>query len=207
MLTLWGRLSSVNVQKVVWCAGELGLDIERKEAGGEFGVVGTPEFRAMNPNGLVPVLVEADGFTLWESNAILRYLAAKHDAGGLWPSDLRVRADADRWMDWQAMTLMPAMGPAFHGFVRTPEDRRDHAAVETARERTEALFAILEVALEGRDYVAGDRFTMGDIPIGCAVHRWMNMPVPRPRRPAVERYYDRVRARSAADAALLLPLR
>jgi glutathione S-transferase len=108
MLRIWGRLSSINVQKVVWCADELGLPYERTEAGGSFGVVGTPEYLAMNPNGLVPV-IDDGGFVLWESNAIVRYLAARHGDGWLWPTDLQLRAEADRWMDWQNFTFWPAM--------------------------------------------------------------------------------------------------
>ena len=119
MLKIWGRLTSVNVQKVVWCADELGLEYERVEAGGKYGVVNTPDYRAMNPNGLVPVINDG-GYVLWESNAIVRYLAGRHGAGTLCPADARTRADADRWMDWQAVSLNPAIGPAFFQLVRTP---------------------------------------------------------------------------------------
>lgn len=122
MLRIWGRLSSINVQKVVWCADELDLPYERTEAGGTFGVVDTPQYLAMNPNGLVP-LIEDDGFVLWESNAIVRYLAARHGEGSLWPIDLRLRAEADRWMDWQNFTYWPAMLAAFRGLVRTAPKR------------------------------------------------------------------------------------
>jgi glutathione S-transferase len=121
-LKIWGRLSSVNVQKAMFCVQELRLPHERIDAGLAFGIVNTPEFRARNPNGLVPV-IEDDGFVLWESNAIVRYLAAKHAAGSLSPNDLRQRADADRWMDWQTTTLQPAMGPAFIHLVRLPPEK------------------------------------------------------------------------------------
>src|SRR5829696_9275573 len=124
MLTLWGRVNSINVQKVHWCLKELGLAYDRIEAGREFGVVDTPEYRRMNPNGLVPT-IEDDGFVLWESNVIVRYLAARHGAGRLYPDDLRVRFDAERWMDWQATTLWPALRPVFIGLVRTPVAERD----------------------------------------------------------------------------------
>ena len=123
MLRIWGRLSSVNVQKVVWCADELGLAYERIDAGGAFGLTRTPEYLAMNPNSLVPVL-DDDGFVLYESNAIVRYLAARHSRGTLWPEDLAKRADADRWMDWQTNTYQPAMRDIFWQLVRTPADKR-----------------------------------------------------------------------------------
>src|SRR3712207_2889948 len=134
MLKLWGRLNSVNVQKVVWALDEIGMAYERIDAGTPFGVNDTPDFLRMNPNGLVPVIDEGS-FVLWESNAIVRYLAARYAGGLLWPEDLRVRADADRWMDWQATTFLPAVSPAFMNLVRTPEAKRDANAVEASREK------------------------------------------------------------------------
>lgn len=119
MLKIWGRANSINVQKVLWCCDELSLEYERIDAGGPFGRTQNPDYLAMNPNGLIPTISD-DGFTLWESNAIVRYLAAKHGVGGLCPEDLRERADADRWMDWQLGTLWVALRPVFIGLVRTP---------------------------------------------------------------------------------------
>ena len=136
MLRIWGRISSINVQKVVWCADELGLAYERVDAGGTFGVTNTPEYLAMNPNGLVPI-IEDDGFVLYESNAIVRYLAAKHARAGLWPDDLRARADVDRWMEWQSTAFTPAMRDAFWQLIRIAADKRDNAAVEKSREASE----------------------------------------------------------------------
>ena len=159
MLRVWGRLTSVNVQKVVWTAGELGLAFERREAGGAHGVVDTPEYRRMNPNGLVPV-IEDDGFVLWESNAIVRYLAATHGAGTLWPDDARRRADVDRWMEWQSTTFTPAMRDAFLQTVRTPAEKRDPAVIEASRAASEKAAAILDAHLAGRAFVAGDAFSM-----------------------------------------------
>ena len=124
MLKIWGRNNSVNVQKVLWCCEEMGLQYERIDAGGSFGVVNTPQYRELNPNGLVPT-IEDDGFVLWESNAIVRYLAAKHSAGKLWPEDLKIRAEADKWMDWQNTTFWPTFRPLFWNLVRTPVDQRD----------------------------------------------------------------------------------
>src|SRR3990167_7501824 len=110
MLKIWGRMSSINVKKVVWTAQELGLDFQRTEAGGLFGIVKTPEYVRLNPNSMVPVIEDED-FTLWESNVIVRYLCAKHSAGQMYPTELRARFDAERWMDWQQTTLNPASRP------------------------------------------------------------------------------------------------
>lgn len=205
MITLWGRLNSINVQKVFWALEELGVPYERREAGLHHGVVNTPEYRRMNPNGLVPVL-EDDGFVLWESNAIVRYLAARHDPGGLWPQDLRVRADADRWMDWQTTAFGPAMGPAFHGLIRTPPEKRDQNAIAQALAKAETFAAILDAHLAERPYVAGERFTMGDIAAGAAAHRWLNLPAERTPRPHLEAWHRRLRERPAGAKALTVPL-
>lgn len=205
MLRIWGRLSSVNVQKVVWAADELGLAHERVDAGGAFGVVATPEYRRLNPNALVPV-IEEDGFVLWESNAIVRYLAARHGAGTLWPDDLRQRADIDRWMDWQATAYTPAMRDAFMQLVRTAPDRRDAAAIEASRAASEKCSAILDAHLAGRDFLAASGFSPADIAVGCAAHRWLNLPLAREPRPHLERWYAALRTRPGAARALVTPI-
>lgn len=205
MLKIWGRLSSVNVQKVIWCLDEVGLAYQRTDAGGSFGVVNTPEYRSMNPNGLVPV-IEQDGFVLWESNAIVRYLAARYSAGTLWPIDLQLRADADRWMDWQGVSLNPSIGPAFLQLIRTPAETRNAAVVETARAEVEKKLAILDAQLAPREYVAGDAFTMADIALGCSVDRWYKLPLARETHPHVERWYQAIRARAGASQVMALPL-
>jgi glutathione S-transferase len=194
MLKIWGRLSSVNVQKVVWCADEMGLAYERIDAGGQFGVNGTPAYLAKNPNGLVPV-IEDDGFVLYESNAIVRYLAARDSADSLWPADLRARADVDRWMEWQSTAFTPAMLAAFWQLVRTPADERDAAAIEASRSKGEKCAAILDAHLAGRRFLTGDAFTAADIVNGCAAHRWLNLPIPRVARPHLERWYTELKSR------------
>lgn len=204
-LKVWGRLSSVNVQKAMLCVEELRLPHERIDAGMSFGLVDTPEYRAKNPNGLVPV-IEDDDFVLWESNAIVRYLAAKHGAGSIWPIDLRARADADRWMDWQTTTLQPAMVPAFLHLVRLPPEQRDPSAVPASRDRTEDCVEILEAVLAGKRFVTGDTLTIGDIALAPAVHRWLNLPLERVRRPNVERWYGKISQRPAAQRVLQLPV-
>jgi len=195
VLRIWGRLSSVNVQKVVWCADELRLAYERVDAGGKFGRNDTPEYLAMNPNGLVPV-IEDDGFVLYESNAIVRYLAARDPA--LLPADPRRRADVDRWMEWQSTSYTPAMGVAFWQLVRTPEAQRDAVAIEASRAKSEKLSAILDAHLASRRFITGDTFTVADIVNGCAAHRWLHLPLARERRPHLERWYAELAARPAS---------
>jgi len=205
MIRLWGRLSSINVRKAVWTLRELNLPFERLDAGGTFGVVGTPEYRHRNPNGLVPVL-EEDGFVLWESNVIVRYLCAQYAPGLLWPESPRERADAERWMDWQQTTLNPAGRNAFLQLVRTPAEKRDADVLARSIAATEALLAILERHLAQRPYLCGGRFTMADIPLGCEAHRWFGLPLERPPLPNVERWYASLRARPATEGVFLLPL-
>jgi glutathione S-transferase len=204
MLKLWGRTNSVNVKKALWCLEELGLAYERVDAGMQFGVVNTPEYRERNPNGLVPTL-EDDGFVLWESHTIVRYLAAKHGAGTLWPAEPRARADSERWMDW-AFTLWASLRPVFWGLVRTPPEKRDMAAIEQNRAKVAELLAILDRALSGKHYVAGDQLTIGDIPVGCMVQLWMRMPIERPRQPNLEAWFERLCARAPYRKWIDVPL-
>jgi glutathione S-transferase len=205
MLVIWGRDNSVNVQKPLWCLEEMGIAYERRDAGGAFGIVDTPEYRALNPNGLVPTMVE-DGFILWESNAIVRYLAAKHSAGNLWPTDLRVRAEADRWMEWQNTTLWPALRPVFWNLIRTPVDQRDPDEMEASRLKSAQVLGILDAHLATRAFVAGDDFTMGDIPVGCGVWRWMALPIERPPLPNLQRWFDALAQRPAFATTVMTPL-
>lgn len=196
MLKIWGRADSGNVQKVTWAAGELGLAFERADVGGPFGKLEEPAYRKLNPNSKVPT-IEDDGFVLWESNAIVRYLALKHGKGSLCPAELRVRADADRWMDWCTTTFLPQMVPVFVGLVKTPPEKRDMKVIEAARVQWETLVAMLNDALAGRNYVAGADFSMGDIPLGVFVHRWFSIPMQRADMPNVAAWYARLRQRPA----------
>ena len=205
MLKLWGRINSINVQKVLWALDELKVSYERIDAGLQFGVVNEPFYRRMNPNGRVPT-IEDDGFVLWESNAIVRYLSEKHGAGTLWPDDPRQRADADRWMDWTTSTVAPAITPVFWGLIRTPAEKRDLKAIEEGVEKLAQAFQVLEQGLEGRDHVAGRNFTMGDIPLGTFVYRWHALEVKRPKLPKVEAYYQRLQQRAPYKKHVMLPL-
>jgi glutathione S-transferase len=204
-LRIWGRMSSVNVQKVVWAARELELPFERIDAGGAFGGNRTPEYLRMNPNGKIPV-IDDDGFVLWESNAIVRYLAAKHGEGSLWPDEPRRRADSDRWMDWQATEMTPAMRDAFMQLIRTAADKRSQALVDAANAATEALMTILDAHLAGQRYLTGDVFTVADIAVGAAVHRWFGLPQAKQPRPNVERWYRQLMTRPASAGVLTLPI-
>ncbi len=205
MPRIWGRISSINVRKVVLAAQELGIAFERIDAGHEFGVVKTPEYLAKNPNALVP-LVEDGEFRLWESNAIVRYLCAKHSSGALYPLPLAKRFDAERWMDWQQTTLNPAGRDAFVQLLRTPADRRNMDLVARSTAATEPLMAILDQHLANQPFMAGDRLTMADIPIACEIHRWHGLPQARPARPHLERWYRAMLARPASSGVLDLPL-
>jgi glutathione S-transferase len=204
MLRIWGRTNSVNVKKALWAIEELGLKYERIDAGMQFGIVNTPEYRKMNPMGLIPT-IDDDGFVLWESHSIVRYLAAKHGAGTLWPTDPRTRAIANQWMDW-AFSFQAAMRAVFWGLIRTPPEKRNAAEIEEGRTKSAALAGILDAALAGRQYVAGDAFTMGDIPIGCEVQRWMRVPVERPKHPNLEAWFARLCARPAYKKIVDIPL-
>ncbi|MGZ8156249.1 MAG: glutathione S-transferase family protein [Burkholderiales bacterium] len=205
MLRIWGRTNSINVQKVLWCCGELGLPYERIDAGMQFGVNNTPEYKAMNPNGLVPTIND-DGFILWESHAIVRYLARKHGTGALWPADARVAADADRWMEWYSTTLWQHVRTIFWNLVRNPPEKRNLAEVEENRQKLLPLFAIVDAHLKDRPYLAGAGFTMGDIPLGLASHRWFNLPIERPDLPHLARWFKRISERPAFQKHCALPL-
>jgi len=205
VLKLWGRVNSINVQKVLWALDELKVPYERVDAGMAFGVVSEPFYKKMNPNSRVPT-IDDGGFVLWESNAIVRYLAAKHGAGSLWPNDLRQRADADRWMDWASNHVSPAMTPAFWGLIRTPAGKRDSVQIASAAEATAQQFQVLEQGLEDRDYVAGKNFTMGDIVVGVNVYRWYALDVKRPHLPRVEGFHERLKQRPAFQKHISKPL-
>jgi glutathione S-transferase len=205
MLKLWGRLSSINVRKVVFAAQLLELPFERVDAGAAFGVVRTPGYLAQNPNALVPLLEDGD-FTLWESNVIVRYLCARHAERGLYPQDLRARFDAERWMDWQQTTLNPAGREAFIQLVRTAADRRSQAAISASVAATEPLLAMLDAQLARQAFLAGDRLTMADIPVACEMHRWWGLPLEFPARPNLRRWYEGLLALPAARGALDVPL-
>ena len=204
-LRIWGRMSSINVKKVVWTAQELGLEFQRTEAGGPFGLVRTPDYLRLNPNALVPVIEDGD-FVLWESNVIVRYLCAKHSPGQLYPTELRERFEAERWMDWQQTTFNPASRPGFWQLIRTAPEQRKAQAISDSNAAVEALLATLDAQLGRHAFVAGERFTMADLALGCEAHRWFGLPQPRESWPNVERWYQGLRARQASVGVLDMAL-
>ena len=204
MIKVWGRHDGSNVIKAMWCIGELGIEYERVDWGGKFGGNDDPAYRAMNPNGRLPTIEEEDGWSVWESGAVIRYLSAKHDMGGLYPSDLRERADADRWMDWSSLNLAPFNPVYLDYFFRLPAEERDLSTVESAIKATTPWYDILDAHLADRDYVCGDRLTIGDIPAGVLTHRWMTWtPGERPSHPNVKAWYARLCERPAYQEHVL----
>ncbi len=204
MLKIWGRPYSSNVIPVIWTANELGLDYDLMLAGGSFGKLNTDAYGAINPNRMIPAIQDGD-FALWESLAIVRYLAARYGADGLCPADLQTRAIADQWMEWSASK---AFGPVIYLFfatVRTAPDARDAEKIAGLRDEAHAALTILDGHLADRPFVCGDDFTMGDIPLGCVAYRYFNVDVDRPALPHVEAWYERLAQRPAYQAHVMRP--
>lgn len=201
---IWGRRSAFNVQKVLWMLGELELEAEHIDVGGAAGGLNTAEFLALNPNGTIPVLDDG-GLVLWESHSILRYLAAEYGSRTLWPKAPAERSEADRWMDWAQTGLQVAFMDLFWGFYRTPEADRDQALIERALLSCDRHYGILDQHLDTRDFLAGDTFTMGDIPAATTLYRYFNMAVPRNPLPNVEAWYTRLQQRPAFRTHIMLP--
>jgi glutathione S-transferase len=177
---------------------ELKLEHQRIDIGGSFGKNKEPAYLAMNPNGLVPTLEEEDGFLLWESNSIVRYLAGKHDkSGALEPKDAKQRALASQWMDWQLSVAGPAIGPAFWGLIRTPPEKRDMAAIKTSQEKITEAMKMLDAQLAKTEYVAGPAFSYGDIPVGIMCYRFVQLVPQRPPMLNLDRWYSTISSRQA----------
>ena len=197
MLQVWGRASSINVQKVMWTVGELGLEHQRHDVGGSFGGLDTPEFTAMTPHRNIPV-IDDDGVVVWETGAIIRYLAAKYGAGGLWPEDPAARAQADQWVEWTHTTLQGAFLRLFQAVAKTPPPQQNVQRVLNMSQRLAALYRRLDDRLADRPFIAGDSFTMGDIPPGATLYRLFAMDMPaRPDLPNLKAWHDRLREREA----------
>lgn len=205
MLKIWGRRDSFNLQKVMWCVGELGIAHERIDAGGTHGVSDTAAYLAMNPNGKVPT-IDDDGFVLWESNAIVRYLSAKHGLGSLCPDDPHRRADSDRWMDWQCATVGAVMRPLTITMFRTKPEARDPVNVERQMAEAGRYWTMLDARLADSEYVVGDTLTMGHIPLGCYAWRWFSVDAERPALANLEAWYRRLRDRAAYAEHVMLPM-
>ncbi|CAB3795233.1 glutathione S-transferase family protein [Pararobbsia alpina] len=197
MMQIWGRVNSVNVQKVLWCCDELGLVYERFDAGMEFGRTDEPSYRAMNPNGRIPTIMDED-FVLWESNSILRYLAMQYGKEAtLYPVDARLRAAIDRWLDWSLSTLQPAERPVFWGMVRTPPHERDMASIAAEAKKVAVLWGIVDAHLVGRDFLEGAGFSLADIVLGAYARRWFGLEgIERPPLHNLARWYEGLGSRS-----------
>lgn len=206
MIEVRGRANSVNVQKVLWCLGELEVPFDRYDVGGLYGGNKEPDFLARNPTGLVPLLSD-DGFDLWESNAIVRYLAARYGAGSLWPEDPAARALSDKWMDYQLGTIFPAFKDAVLGLIRTPPENRDPDKIAASVRATADTLTVLDAHLEDRAYVAGDSLTVGDVALGSTIYRWLTLDIERPTLPGLESWHARLEGRPPYREHVMVPYR
>jgi len=202
MLTIWGRLNSHNVKKVAWFAHEIGVPHVRRDVGGAFGM--DAAYLALNPNALVPT-IEDDDIVLWESNAILRYMAARYAPARFWPDDPVARARADKWMDWQ-FSYADAQRDAFLNLVRYAPEKRDPAAIVRSARKSAEMMERVEQALDAHPWLSGADLGLGDIPMGVYVHSWMTLDIERPAMPNVERWYAALKARPGYDSQVMIPL-
>lgn len=206
MLKIWGRKNSSNVRKVLWCAQELGLDYQSIDAGGEFGLVDEPQYRALNPNGRVPMIEDGD-LVLWESNSIVRYLGARYAPDTPWyPAAPVARASADKWMDWTTSSLAVPFRPLFWGVLRTPAEQQDWVQINAAHKQCAELLSIADQALAQQPFLSGQEVGMGDIPLGCFVYAWFEMPIERPEMRHLRAWYERLQQRPAYQAAVMTAL-
>jgi glutathione S-transferase len=205
MLKILGRKTSSNVQKVLWACDELGLTYDREDIGGSFGGNRDAGYLAMNPNGLVPTVID-DGFVLWESHAVVRYLAEKQAPNQLYPGDRKQVALANQWMDWCNTTVTPAIRAVFWGLVRTPPEERDLDAIARSRDETEQVMGMLNDHLADAVYVAGDAFSMGDIPLGVMAYRWFNLEIERKEFPHLTRWYQSLTERGGFAEHVMIGL-
>jgi glutathione S-transferase len=206
VIEVFGRANSLNVQKVLWTLGELGVPFERYDVGGLYGGNREPDFLARNPAGLVPLLSE-DGFDLWESNTIVRYLAARYGAGSVWPEDPKTRALSEKWMDYQLGTVFPAFRDAVLGLIRTDPDNRNPDRIAASVRTTTDTLAVLDAHLRNLEYVAGDALTVGDVALGPIVYRWLTLDIDRPALENLQAWHDRLETRPAYREHVMVPYR
>ncbi|MDE1196931.1 glutathione S-transferase [Pseudomonas sp. Bc-h] len=206
MLKIWGRKNSSNVRKALWVAEELGLEYEAINAGGAFGVNDQPEYLARNPNGVVPMIEDGD-FVLWESNTIVRYLAAQYAPDStLCPSSAKARAEQDKWMDWTTSTFAVPFKTVFWGVLRTPAEQQDWAQINAAKATIEGMLRIVDKTLSTQPYLSGNEFGMGDIPLGSFIYAWFEMPIERTDLPHLKAWYERLQQRPAYRTAVMTAL-
>ena len=204
MIKLWGRVNSINVSKVLWVLEEVGAPYTRSDGidarGNHSG-----ELLAANPNARVPVIND-EGFVLWESNAIVRYISYKYGLGTIYPTDVRERAESEQWMEWQQTSISPPLALPFHGLIRRHPQHRDPASIERAGAELDRLWRILDAHLSERDYVLGYEFSMADISLGVAAWRWFNLPMKRADVPQVERWFETLKTRESYRKNVMRPL-
>ena len=205
MIMVWGRANSTNVIKVLWLCEELALRFDRKDVGGPFGGLQTPEFLALNPNGVIPV-VEDDGVVVWESHSILRFLAQRYDSGALYPVEPVTRSHVERWLDWHISTLAPALNPVFIALYRTPTEKRDETALNMMIERLSAAMLRLDSHLSAQPFIAGSSFSIADIAFGNSVWRWFAFPFDKPRLAHLEQWQARLSDRPGFRKYVAQPL-
>lgn len=205
MIKILGRANLVNVQKVMWCAAEIGLEIDRVDIGGSFGGNDTEEFRLLNPNGTVPVLVH-EGIVLWESNAIVRYLCAKYGGSDWLLSSVEIKGQADQWMDWYLTVLHPPMTTLFWQLIRTEAVARDPAKIADSIAVSTQRWTLLDEHLKHSKFVLGDQLSMADIPVGCAAYRWHCMSFERPELPNLKRWWNTLATRQVYREHVMVPL-
>ncbi len=205
MLRILGRPNSYNAQKVLWLLDELGTPFTLELYGLDHGGNHTPEYRKLNPNELVPTLIE-DGFVLWESNSILRYLAAKDPSGRFLPADPHDRAHGDRWLDWALTTLTPAITPAFAQLIRMKPEQRDPAKIAELVAKANHCMGILDRYLGETPYVGGAAFSIGDIPVGILAYRFYTLPIERQAFANLEAWYKRLAERPAYRKRIMIGL-
>lgn len=204
MLTIWGRENSSNVKKVLWLVEELSLPYELIKAGGQFGMLDDPAYRALNPNGLIPTIRDGD-FVLWESNAIIRYLIAQY-GGDLQIEDTKEQAAADKWLDWSSTAFIPAFRDPFWNLVRATPEQRNPEAIAKGVAACTRLLGIVDEALKTQPYLSGQRFGAGDIALGCFVYPWFEIPMGDAPLPHVRAWYERLKERPAYRKAVAIPI-
>jgi glutathione S-transferase len=205
MITIWGRRNSVNVQKVLWALDETGVAFERTTVGGSFGGVDTPEYKKLNPMGLVPV-IEDGAIKIFESHAIVRYLARRYGKGTLQPRGYRALALAEQWVEWTATTLAPAIMPIFWNKIRTPPEHADQEAVKRAEGVSATVFCLADRRLGRKSFVAGRSFSYGDIPLGTIYWRYKNLEIERPPLTNLDRWFDALQERPAYRRWVMVPI-
>jgi len=205
MLKIWGRTTSSNVQKVLWCCAELGIEYDRTDWGGPFGGNRDPEYLRLNPNGLVPTVIDGD-LVMWESNTICRYLCTTRNGDSLYPRDPAARTHVERWMDWQLAVIGAPMGVLLQGLVRAKPEERDAGGIEAARRRAIVAWTIVDDALAAQPYLGGDHLSLAEIALGTHIYRWFNYPIERPEMPKLRAWYESCLARPGFKAHIVMPI-